>query len=86
MREIQRALLAAHALEKILKERYAGQLWQDEEMAAKIDPHIQWKDDNLKKLNTLKEDITKFVATARKEFEVATGQDTSELFGKDNEK
>jgi hypothetical protein len=59
-------------LEGILKERYAGKLWEDETRTVDEDPRFARTDENLEELNKLKADIESCIAEIRKEFAAAS--------------
>jgi hypothetical protein len=65
-------------LEKNLKERYHGDLWAQESFVAQIDPHIQWSEDNHRRLERLKKDVEEFGIAVRKEFKAASSLDFEE--------
>ena len=56
----------AARLEKIVEDRYQGQLWEAELVAGRLNPKFKRTDEDFAKLNELKRNIQEFIEAAER--------------------
>ena len=55
-----------------METRYEGKLWKEESITGEIDPRLKRTDENMARLNEMKEKIAYCILGIRKEFEAAS--------------